>query len=58
MMQNVANFEGFTVNRFPGNDEFHSRETGMGLFPGFPGTGTGMDALIKISNENPKKQLS
>ena len=46
MMQNVTNFEGFTVNRFPGNDEFHSRETGMGLFPGFPGTGTGMDALV------------
>ena len=46
MMQNVANFEGFTVNRFPGNDKFHSRETGTRSFPGIPGTGTGMDALI------------
>ena len=45
-MQNLVNFEGFTVYRFPGNAEFHSRETGMGLFPGFPGTGTGMDALL------------
>ena len=41
----MANFEGFTAKIFPGNDEFDSRETGMGLFPGFPGTGTGMDAL-------------
>ena len=46
IMQNLVKFEGFTVSRFPGNAEFHSRETGMGLFPGFPGTGTGMDALV------------
>ena len=41
----MANFEHFIVPKFPGNGKFHSRETGMRLFPGIPGTGTGMDAL-------------
>ena len=40
----MANFEHFTVPKFPGNGKFHSRETGMRLFPGIPGTG--MAALV------------
>ena len=47
----MVNFEVFIVKRFPGNADFHSRETGMGLFPGFPGTGTGMDALHGTAQE-------
>ena len=43
---NLVNFEGFTVKRFPENADFHSQETGMDLFPGYPGTG--MDALDLI----------
>ena len=32
--------------KFPGNRDFHFPGTGMKAFPGFPGTGTGMDALV------------
>ena len=42
----MANFEHLIVPKFPGNDNFHSRETGMRLFPGIPGTG--MDALHEM----------
>ena len=39
----MTNFEHLIVPKFPVNDKFHSRETAMILFPG---TGTGMDALV------------
>ena len=37
--------------KFPGNRDFHFPGTGMKAFPGFPGTGTGMDALAGVKRK-------